>query len=87
MMLVIVRFPSDAGVDVALVEEAVQGCVGRGGSVIGASASSIDVEVVEPSEVRPLMQALSAALRDMGLPDGCHFDIPSSGQRFGIHDF
>ncbi len=86
-MLVFVRFGEDTSVEVSTIEEAVQGCVGRGGSVIGASASSIDIEISQATEVRPILQALAAALRELGMPASTQLDIPSSGQRFGILDF
>ena len=83
----LVRFPADQGVDVAAVEDVVQACVGRAGSVIGASDSSVDVEVTDVEQVRPMMEALAAELRAMELPVETYFDVPSSGQRFGINDF
>ena len=85
-MLVFVRFPSDAGVEPWRIEEAMQGSVGRGGSVIGASATSIDVEIVDTSDIRPILEALAASLRELGLPTTTELDLPSQGQRFGIHD-
>ncbi len=44
-MIVFVRFPPEAGFAPAAIEEVVQGCIGRAGSVIGASDSAIDVEI------------------------------------------
>jgi hypothetical protein len=84
-MLVYVRFDADTPVDAATIEDAVQACVGRGGSVIGASATSVDVEIT--TEVRPILESLAAALRDLGMPATTYLDIPASGQRFGILDF
>jgi len=86
-VIVLVRFPAEMGVEVAAVEEAVQSCVGRAGSVIGASSTSIDVEVTDLAHARSLMESLAAELRAMDLPAATYFDIPSSGQRFGINDF
>ena len=86
-MLVFVRFAVDDALATPIVEEAVQGSVGRGGSVIGASATSIDVEIHDETQIRPILQALAAALRELGLPSATQLDIPSTGQRFGILDF
>ncbi len=86
-MIVFVRFPPDAGFSPAVIEEVVQGCVGRGGSVIGASASTIDVEIYDGSQARSIMAAVAAELRELGLPPSTMLDIPSRGQRFGIDDF
>ena len=86
-MLVFVRFSADSGVEAATVEEAVQGCVGRSGSVIGASTTSVDIEITDANEVRTILQSLAAALRAIGMPPSTQLDIPSSGQRFGILDF
>ena len=84
-MIVFVRFSSEISVDAATIEEAVQGVVGRDGSVIGASDTSIDVEVT--SSMRPMLEALAAALRDLGLPPTTELDIPAAGQRYSILDF
>ena len=86
-MLVFVRFGADSPIEAAQVEEAVQGCVGRGGAVIGASPFSIDIEIHEATEIRPILQSLAAALRELGMAPSTQLDIPSSGQRFGILDF
>ena len=87
VMLVFVRFAADGVVDAATIEEAVQGVVGRGGSVIGASATSIDIEIIDGSQIGTILEALAAALRELRLPAETQLDIPSSGQRFGILDF
>lgn len=86
-MIFFVRFPPDAGFPPAAIEEIVQGCVGRAGSVIGASASAIDVEIQETAALRSIMGALAAELRGLGLPPSTVIDIPARGQRFGINDF
>ena len=86
-MLIFVRFSPDAGVDPLTIEEAVQGAVGRSGSVIGASSTAIDVELRDESERLACMQRLAAALRELGLPATTELDVPSAGQRFGILDF
>lgn len=86
-MIFFVRFPPDAGFPPAAVEEVVQGCVGRAGSVIGASASAIDVEIQEREALPAVMSALAAELRGLGLPASTILDIPALGQRFGINDF
>lgn len=86
-MIFFVRFQGDAGVSAAAIEEVVQGCVGRAGSVIGASPSSIDVEVHEAAAARSILAALAAELRGLGLPPSTIIDIPSRGQRFSINDF
>lgn len=84
-MLVFVRFDLDGPIEPAQIEETVQACVGRGGAVIGASPTSIDIEL--HGEIRPILESLAAALRDLGMPPTTQLDIPSSGQRFGILDF
>ena len=86
-MIFFVRFPPDAGFPPAAVEEVVQGCVGRAGSVIGASASAIDVEIHEEAALPAIMAALAAELRGLGLPPSATLDLPAVGQRFGINDF
>ena len=86
-MIFFVRFPSDMGFSPAAVEEVVQGCVGRAGSVIGASDSAIDVEVGENAALPSIMGVLAAELRGLGLPATTMIDIPALGQRFGINDF
>ena len=86
-MIFYVRFPADAGFPPPVIEEVVQGCVGRGGSVIGASDSAVDVEVYDRSEAGSIMSAVAAELRGLGLPPATMLDIPSRGQRFGINDF
>lgn len=86
-MIFFVRFPPDAGFAPAAVEEVVQGCVGRAGSVIGASASAVDVEIQEDEALPAVMAALAAELRGLGLPPTTILDIPALGQRFGIYDF
>ena len=86
-MIFFVRFPPDAGFPAAAVEEVVQGCVGRAGSVIGASASAVDVEIHERAALSGVMSALAAELRGLGLPSSTVLDIPALGQRFGIYDF
>ena len=86
-MIIFVRFPPDAGFPPAVVEEIVQGCVGRSGSVIGASASAIDVELHASTDFRYVMATVAAELRELGLPPTTVLDVPSRGQRFGINDF
>ena len=86
-MIFFVRFPPDAGFAPAAVEEVVQACVGRAGSVIGASASAVDVEIQERADLPPVMAALAAELRGLGLPASTMIDLPALGQRFGINDF
>lgn len=86
-MIIYVRFPPDAGFPPPVIEEVVQGCVGRGGSVIGASDSAVDVEVYDRSTAVSIMSAVAAELRALGLPPATVLDIPSRGQRFGINDF
>ena len=71
----------------AAVEEVVQGCVGRAGSVIGSSDTTIDVEIHDTAPARSILSALAAELRGLGLPPSTMIDIPSRGQRFGIYDF
>lgn len=86
-MIFFVRFPADAGFPPASVEEVVQGCVGRSGSVIGASANTIDVEIRDDSTTLSLLSALAAELRGIGMPPSTIIDIPARGQRFSINDF
>ena len=86
-MIIFVRFPPDAGFSPSMIEEVVQGCVGRAGSVIGASGSAIDVEIQDTAGLRSIMGTLAAELRELGLPPSTVIDIPSRGQRFGINDF
>ncbi len=86
-MIFFVRFQADTGIPPAAVEEVVQGCVGRTGSVIGASPSAIDVELHDTSTVLSILGALAAELRGLGMPPSTTIDIPSRGQRFGIDDF
>lgn len=86
-MLVFVRFARGGTVDTPAIEEAVQGAVGRGGSVIGASPSSIDIEIHDEAQMQAILEVLAAALRELGMPASTQLDIPSSGQRFGILDF
>ena len=86
-MILFVRFQPDAGFPPAAVEEVVQGCVGRAGSVIGASATAIDVEILDTGALRSIMGSLAAELRALGLPPSTVIDIPARGQRFGIDDF
>ena len=86
-MIFFVRFLPDAGFPPSAIEEVVQGCVGRAGSVIGASASAIDVEIHETAALRPIMEILAAELRELGLPPSTIIDVPSRGQRFSINDF
>ncbi|MCY4367960.1 MAG: hypothetical protein OXF41_00780 [bacterium] len=86
-MIFFVRFQPDAGYPAAAVEEVIQGCVGRAGSVIGASDLAIDVEIHDTAAARSILSALAAELRGLGLPPSTMIDIPSRGQRFGINDF
>ena len=86
-MIFFVRFPPDAGFAPAAVEEVVQGCVGRAGSVIGASPTAIDVEIQDRADLPPVMATLAAELRGLGLPASTIIDLPALGQRFGIYDF
>ena len=86
-MIFFVRFAPDSGFPAAAVEEVVQGCVGRAGSVIGASATAVDVEIQERAALPSVLSALAAELRELGLPPSTILDIPSLGQRFGINDF
>lgn len=83
-MLVLLRFPPDT-VDRQRVEVTVQACVGRAGAVIGASDSSVDFELHDAPG--PILGQLAALLRGLEMPVDTYFDIPSSGQRFGIFDF
>jgi hypothetical protein len=84
MMLVLLRFPRDS-VDRQQVEVVVQGCIGGVGSVIGASDSSVDFQISEPPG--PVLSQLAGLLRGIDMPTDTYFDIPASGQRFGIFDF
>lgn len=86
-MIFYVRFHPDSGFPAAAVEEVVQGCVGRAGSVIGASATAVDVEIHDKAAVRSILAVLAAELRALGLPPSTTIDIPSRGQRFGVNDF
>ena len=86
-MIFFVRFQPDSGYPAPAVEEVVQGCVGRAGSVIGASATAIDVEIHETAAAPSILPALAAELRNLGMPPSTMIDIPSRGQRFGINDF
>ena len=86
-MIIYVRFSSTASLDPAEVEEAALGALGRAGTVLGASKTSVDLEIGDDVEARTLLQALAAALRRVGLPPSTVIDLPESGQRFGIFDF
>lgn len=86
-MIVFVRFPADPGCDPVAIESAVQGAAGRAGTVIGASRTSIDLEVPDPDRVEEVMRALAEALRDLGLPASAQLDVPATGRRLGIYDF
>ncbi len=86
-MIVFVRFPAEAGLDPGVIESAVQGAAGRSGTVIGATESSIDLEVSDPDQVEDVMRSLAEALRDLGLPPATHLDVPATGRRLGIQDF
>jgi len=84
MMLVMLRFPPDS-VDRQQVEVVVQGCIGRIGSVVGASESSVEFQLAEATSA--LLGELAGLLRGIDMPPETYFDIPASGQRFGIFDF
>lgn len=86
-MIFFVRFQPDSGFPPAAVEEVVQGCVGRAGSVIGASPLAIDVELHDTSATLSILGTLAAELRGLGLPSSTTINIPSHGQRFSIDDF
>jgi len=83
-MLVMLRFPPDS-VDRQQVEVVVQSCISGVGAVVGASASSVDFQVGD--SVGPVLAELAGLLRGIDMPADTFFDIPSSGQRFGIFDF
>jgi len=86
-MLVYVRFPADAQIEPADVEEAALGAIGRAGTVLGASNNSVDLELDDSGDTRLLLQALAASLRRVGLSAATVIDLPQSGQRFSIFDF
>lgn len=86
-MIVFVRFPAETGLDQGAIENAVQAAAGRSGTVIGASESSIDLEVSDPDQVENVMRSLAEALRDLGLPPATQLDVPATGRRLGIQDF
>lgn len=84
-MLVLIRFPAGS-VDRRRLEAVVQGCIGRAGAVVGASETSIDVQV-DGEVLRRVLAELAARLRELDVPAETFFEIPGSGQRFGIYDF
>lgn len=86
-MLVFVRFPSDTATEPGDIESAVLGSIGRDGSVIGASATSVDVELHDSDGAAEAVRSIAAALRAAGLPPATYLDLPGSGQRFSIYDF
>jgi hypothetical protein len=84
-MLVFVRFPPDSGVELAEIEDAALGAVGHAGAVLGASSTSLDLEISD--DAVELLAALAADLRGLGMPPSTVIDLPRSGQRFSIYDF
>ncbi|MDE0644269.1 MAG: hypothetical protein OXH95_09115 [bacterium] len=84
-MIFYVRFPAHAEPPPEAVEEIVQTCISRFGSVIGASEDSIDVEMSDQAPVG-VMAMLAAELRAAGLPPDTVIAIPSRGQRLGIYE-
>jgi hypothetical protein len=84
-MLVLIRFPAGA-VDRQRLEAVVQGCIGRAGAVVGASETSIDIQI-DGDMLRRLLAELAAQLRELDMPPETYFDIAGSGQRLGIFDF
>lgn len=84
-MIFFVRFPLDSDLPAEAIEEIVQSCLGRSGSVIGASEGAIDVEMSDTNPAAALA-VLAAELRAAGLPPSTMIDIPSRGLRLGIHE-
>ena len=84
-MIFFVRFPPHADLPAEAIEEIVQSCLGRSGSVIGASEGAIDVELSDANPAEALA-VLAAELRAAGLPASTMIDIPSRGLRLGIHE-
>ena len=84
-MIFFVRFPPHADLSAEAIEEIVQSCLGRSGSVIGASEGAIDVELSDESPAAALA-VLAAELRAAGVPSSTIIDIPSRGLRLGIHE-
>ncbi len=84
-MIFFVRFPPDSDLPAEAIEEIVQSCLGRSGSVIGASEGAIDVEMSDTNPAAALA-VLAAELRAAGLPPSAMIDIPSRGLRLGIHE-
>jgi len=80
-----VRFPPHADLSAEAIEEIVQSCLGRSGSVIGASEGAIDVELSDENPAAALA-VLAAELRAAGVPSSTIIDIPSRGLRLGIHE-
>ncbi len=83
-MLVMLRFPPDS-VDRQHVEVVVQGCLGANGAVVGASESSVDFQL--DGSVGAVLAELAGLLLGLDMPSDTFFDIPASGQRFGLFDF
>ena len=84
-MIFFVRFPPDTDLSAEAIEEIVQSCLGRSGSVIGASEGAIDVELSDANPAAALA-VLAAELRAAGVPPSTMIDIPSRGLRLGIHE-
>ncbi|MYB44152.1 MAG: hypothetical protein F4X18_07660 [Acidimicrobiia bacterium] len=84
-MIFFVRFPPHADLSAEAIEEIVQSCLGRSGSVIGASEGAIDVELSDENPAAALA-VLAAELRAAGVPSSTIIDIPSRGLRLGIHE-
>lgn len=84
-MIFFVRFPPHSDLSAEAIEEIVQSCLGRSGSVIGASEGAVDVELYDANPAVALA-ALAAELRAAGLPPSTMIDIPSRGLRLGIHE-
>ena len=84
-MIFFVRFPPHSDLPAEAIEEIVLSCLGRSGSVIGASEDAIDVELSD-SEPAAALAVLAAELRAAGAPASTMIDIPSRGLRLGIHE-
>lgn len=84
-MIFFVRFAPQTDLSAEAIEEIVQSCLGRSGSVIGASEGAIDVELSDANPAAALA-VLAAELRGAGLPPSTMIDIPSRGLRLGIHE-
>ncbi|HDH02879.1 MAG TPA: hypothetical protein ENH15_01375 [Actinobacteria bacterium] len=78
------RFPPDS-VDRQHVEVVIQGCIGATGAVVGASDTSVDFQLKD--SIGPVLAELAGLLRGLDMPADTFFDIPASGQRFGLFDF